>query len=169
MGTCRVTPCIPSSTPVSYQQQQQQQRCQHQEHSPPHTLCQHIQCNGIIIDLITFMPETTINTSPLSPSADNTSTGLASSPNLSQIPVSPTLDVGSVTTRSDLPETSPGHLSHQQDYVNNHNQVALTFFDRVKEIMSDNQLVINTFIAGGLAGATSRTVVSPLERLKIIL
>jgi len=35
--------------------------------------------------------------------------------------------------------------------------------------MSDNQLVINTFIAGGLAGATSRTVVSPLERLKIIL
>lgn len=54
--------------------------------------------------------------------------------------------------------------------------------------MSDNQMVINTFIAGtfmlgiqekpeiklinnlgGLAGAASRTVVSPLERLKIIL
>lgn len=54
--------------------------------------------------------------------------------------------------------------------------------------MSDNQIVINTFIAGtfmlgytkksqaklinnlgGLAGAASRTVVSPLERLKIIL
>lgn len=27
----------------------------------------------------------------------------------------------------------------------------------------------NTFVAGGLAGAASRTVVSPLERLKIIL
>lgn len=35
--------------------------------------------------------------------------------------------------------------------------------------MSEHQVVINTFIAGGLAGATSRTVVSPLERLKIIL
>jgi solute carrier family 25 phosphate transporter 23/24/25/41 len=33
----------------------------------------------------------------------------------------------------------------------------------------ENSMVINTFIAGGLAGATSRTVVSPLERLKIIL
>lgn len=35
--------------------------------------------------------------------------------------------------------------------------------------MWDHQVVVNTFIAGGLAGATSRTVVSPLERLKIIL
>ncbi|WWD05691.1 hypothetical protein V865_003772 [Kwoniella europaea PYCC6329] len=40
---------------------------------------------------------------------------------------------------------------------------------RWKDIMSDNSAVINTFIAGGLAGAASRTVVSPLERLKIIL
>ncbi|KAL7424716.1 hypothetical protein Q5752_000400 [Cryptotrichosporon argae] len=35
--------------------------------------------------------------------------------------------------------------------------------------MSENQVVVDTFIAGGLAGAASRTVVSPLERLKIIL
>ncbi|KGB78345.1 solute carrier family 25 (mitochondrial phosphate transporter), member 23/24/25/41 [Cryptococcus deuterogattii 99/473] len=44
-----------------------------------------------------------------------------------------------------------------------------TFRGRLRDIMSDNQIVINTFIAGGLAGAASRTVVSPLERLKIIL
>ncbi|KAK1927598.1 mitochondrial carrier domain-containing protein [Papiliotrema laurentii] len=41
--------------------------------------------------------------------------------------------------------------------------------ETVKEKIMENQMVINTFIAGGLAGATSRTVVSPLERLKIIL
>lgn len=63
-----------------------------------------------------------------------------------------------------------------------------TLRGRLRDIMSDNQMVINTFIAGtfmlgiqekpeiklinnlgGLAGAASRTVVSPLERLKIIL
>ncbi|WRT65737.1 uncharacterized protein IL334_002685 [Kwoniella shivajii] len=44
-----------------------------------------------------------------------------------------------------------------------------SFGTRLKEVMSDNSAVINTFIAGGLAGAASRTVVSPLERLKIIL
>lgn len=118
------------------------------------------------------MPETTINTSPLSPSAEITSTSLATS---SRIPQSSTskLDVGSVTIRSDIPETFQAHLPHEREdeneYAHNHNQVAFTFVDRIKEIMSDNQLVINTFIAGGLAGATSRTVVSPLERLKIIL
>jgi solute carrier family 25 phosphate transporter 23/24/25/41 len=111
------------------------------------------------------MPETTINTSPLSPSAEITSTSLESSSSISQTPRTSTLDVRSVTTRSDIPETSPGHLPNNA----NNNQIAFTFFDRVKEFMSDNQLVINTFIAGGLAGATSRTVVSPLERLKIIL
>lgn len=61
--------------------------------------------------------------------------------------------------------------------------------DRVLDFIMDNQVIINTFIAGGwwiffsrqtklcaddstqggLAGAASRTVVSPLERLKIIL
>lgn len=45
----------------------------------------------------------------------------------------------------------------------------LTFWERVAERVHENQAVINTFIAGGLAGAASRTVVSPLERLKIIL
>lgn len=44
-----------------------------------------------------------------------------------------------------------------------------SFGEKVRDIMYDNQVVVNTFIAGGLAGATSRTVVSPLERLKIIL
>ncbi|WVF65814.1 hypothetical protein IAT40_000551 [Kwoniella sp. CBS 6097] len=44
-----------------------------------------------------------------------------------------------------------------------------SFAQKFREVMMDNQMVINTFIAGGLAGAASRTVVSPLERLKIIL
>lgn len=45
----------------------------------------------------------------------------------------------------------------------------LTFGERLRERVHENQAVINTFVAGGLAGAASRTVVSPLERLKIIL
>jgi len=113
------------------------------------------------------MPETTINTSPLSPSAEIAPSNLTSSSSISQTPRESTLDGGSVTARSHIPETSPGHLSQANNDASNH-EIAGTF-DRVKEIMSDNQLVINTFIAGGLAGATSRTVVSPLERLKIIL
>ena len=62
------------------------------------------------------------------------------------------------------------------------------WWERLRETMADHHAVINTFIAGediltplfelnaahtwhagGLAGATSRTVVSPFERLKIIL
>ncbi|KAJ9105366.1 hypothetical protein QFC21_001735 [Naganishia friedmannii] len=35
--------------------------------------------------------------------------------------------------------------------------------------LKENQLMLTYFVAGGLAGAASRTVVSPLERLKIIL
>ncbi|GHJ84259.1 hypothetical protein NliqN6_0661 [Naganishia liquefaciens] len=35
--------------------------------------------------------------------------------------------------------------------------------------VKENQLMLTYFVAGGLAGAASRTVVSPLERLKIIL
>lgn len=45
----------------------------------------------------------------------------------------------------------------------------LTFWERLSDRVHENQAVINTFLAGGLAGAASRTVVSPLERLKIIL
>ncbi|WVR09795.1 hypothetical protein IAU60_006871 [Kwoniella sp. DSM 27419] len=44
-----------------------------------------------------------------------------------------------------------------------------TWLQTFRDTMSDNSVVVNTFIAGGLAGAASRTVVSPLERLKIIL
>ncbi|WOO83899.1 putative mitochondrial carrier [Vanrija pseudolonga] len=44
-----------------------------------------------------------------------------------------------------------------------------TPLEKFRAKMAENQAVINTFVAGGLAGATSRTVVSPLERLKIIL
>ncbi|KAI5453993.1 hypothetical protein NCC49_004986 [Naganishia albida] len=35
--------------------------------------------------------------------------------------------------------------------------------------LKENQLMLTYFLAGGMAGAASRTVVSPLERLKIIL
>jgi solute carrier family 25 phosphate transporter 23/24/25/41 len=44
-----------------------------------------------------------------------------------------------------------------------------TVSTRIRETMAEHSAVISTFIAGGLAGAASRTVVSPLERLKIIL
>lgn len=44
-----------------------------------------------------------------------------------------------------------------------------TIVEQIQDMMYEHSAVINTFIAGGLAGATSRTVVSPLERLKIIL
>ena len=44
-----------------------------------------------------------------------------------------------------------------------------TLIERFKDTMAENSAVVSTFIAGGLAGAASRTVVSPLERLKIIL
>jgi len=118
------------------------------------------------------MPETTINSSPLSPSAEITSTSLAIPSRVSKTSTTTSeLDAGSVANRSDIPETSTGQLPNEsdRDYSHKQHEVALTFVDKVKEIMSDNQLVINTFIAGGLAGATSRTVVSPLERLKIIL
>lgn len=45
----------------------------------------------------------------------------------------------------------------------------LTFGEWAHEVFRENQTLINTFCAGGLAGATSRTAVAPLERLKIIL
>nr|ODN92400.1 solute carrier family 25 (mitochondrial phosphate transporter), member 23/24/25/41 [Cryptococcus depauperatus CBS 7841] len=54
------------------------------------------------------------------------------------------------------------HHRHEKD-------AQLSWTERLRETISDNQVVVNTFIAGGLAGAASRTVVSPLERLKIIL
>lgn len=50
-----------------------------------------------------------------------------------------------------------------------HEEPELTFWERLQDRVHENQAVINTFVAGGLAGAASRTVVSPLERLKIIL
>jgi solute carrier family 25 phosphate transporter 23/24/25/41 len=46
---------------------------------------------------------------------------------------------------------------------------SLSVSERIKDTMAEHSAVISTFIAGGLAGAASRTVVSPLERLKIIL
>lgn len=102
-----------------------------------------------------------IHTSPLSPSADirgsctYTSTGSAT--NLDTIGISrQAAAADALTTDSPLVDDRP---DEQQPGL----------ADRLKDMMTENQLVINTFIAGGLAGATSRTVVSPLERLKIIL
>lgn len=93
--------------------------------------------------------------------------------NPSDISTSTALTIGSARTTTakfnnhtdtDADPEYSGFPAHEgQDYTQT------TLGGRIKEIMHDNQLVINTFIAGGLAGATSRTVVSPLERLKIIL
>jgi solute carrier family 25 phosphate transporter 23/24/25/41 len=114
------------------------------------------------------MPEITIPSpsSPLTPPTEITRTNGFGSIIEPKVPGSPTLPVGSVDSR---PGVSAGnsqsiYSAHEQDHSANASLV-----EQVKGIMSDNQLVINTFIAGGLAGATSRTVVSPLERLKIIL
>lgn len=88
----------------------------------------------------------------------------------SDISTSTALTVGSgkiTTTQTDNDaDADPGHSGQSTRRTDDH---PATLGTRIKEIMTDNQLVINTFIAGGLAGATSRTVVSPLERLKIIL
>jgi hypothetical protein len=62
------------------------------------------------------------------------------------------------------PEAQRSHEGHSTHWT-----PPETFIEKVQDTMYENSAVINTFIAGGLAGATSRTVVSPLERLKIIL
>lgn len=78
-------------------------------------------------------------------------------------------------TDSVIPNTLPAPISGNQSATDNSPSSATHTTDSggggdgLKEFIMDNQVVINTFIAGGLAGATSRTVVSPLERLKIIL
>lgn len=90
----------------------------------------------------------------------------------SDISTSTALTVGSgniTTTHQDIgadTDADPGHSGQSTRTLDNQPE---TLRARIKQTMTDNQLVINTFIAGGLAGATSRTVVSPLERLKIIL
>jgi hypothetical protein len=67
-------------------------------------------------------------------------------------------------TANSLDASSPSPEHHSTNW-----HPAQTLTEKIQDKMYENSAVINTFIAGGLAGATSRTVVSPLERLKIIL
>lgn len=89
------------------------------------------------------------------------------------------LDIGPSARPSRTVPSPPAHpvptasgadsavLNIQEGESEQYPPVSLT--ERLQDIMYEHSAVINTFIAGGLAGATSRTVVSPLERLKIIL
>lgn len=135
------------------------------------------------------MPNFTLDSSSLSPSTDvqssyaNTNNNTNSRDTIDSEPViissthttpsdipSTALTIGSAKTTTTHAETDnhadPGHSGFSSTERSDHQA---TLGGRIKEMIHDNQLVINTFIAGGLAGATSRTVVSPLERLKIIL
>lgn len=51
-------------------------------------------------------------------------------------------------------------------HQSNHQSGLVGFHDQIKEYLT--YPVVNSFISGGVAGAVSRTVVSPLERMKII-
>jgi solute carrier family 25 phosphate transporter 23/24/25/41 len=101
------------------------------------------------------MPHFSVDSSALSPPSKPSTTVLS----VPSPPAHPT----------PAPGESPLALTDWTAEPDESDQPPLTLTEKLQDIMVENSMVINTFIAGGLAGAASRTVVSPLERLKIIL
>lgn len=73
----------------------------------------------------------------------------------------------SLATTSSSPSTPPNPLKTYTPASSMATDPPQTAFYGVRSWMS--QAFVASFMAGGVAGAVSRTVVSPLERLKILL
>lgn len=71
-----------------------------------------------------------------------------------------------VSSPSSVPRLTPTQTTQQLSLASEMSQSPPTAMMRARQSLADP--VVAAFIAGGVAGAVSRTVVSPLERLKIL-